>query len=416
MIAQNVGKLNWLNPFSWGKAKNQQLDSGGWPVFSVPTTTGELVNAETAMRVSTVHACVHLLSSVVASMPCLLHKLEADGDMQLAQNEELYWLLKDQPNNWMTASDYWQYNMECILLRGGFISWKNKVGGNVRELIPLDPDGLTREIDPATGKLVFSGTSQYAPGKAFSFNKMSQDEFFFANYRTLDGINPCSPIKYTAETIGLAKTAEKHGASVFKNDATPPAVVTLAEKLSPEHLANLAKMWMKGGSGNKYGMPRFLDGGAKFERIQMSNEDAQYLETRQYQRRDIAAIFGVPPSMVGDTSQSQGWSTLEQKNSDFLTYTLSPYLTNIEHAIKRDLIGRNGRGKFVPNFDEKALLRANISDRSSYYTQMFNLGAINSNEIRHAEGLNSRDGGDEYYITANTKTPEQLDQEAVNEQ
>jgi len=372
------------------------LDSDGFPVFTTTTATGLSVSADRALYATAVFACVNLLASTIASIPLKVYNQARDGDISEAKTNPLFWLLAYKPNRFMTAYDYWLQNVEHILLRGGFISWKNVASnGKIVQLVPLHPDTVTRELTD-TGEMLVSGIAQWGPNKYLKFDKMNQSNFFWHNYRTLDGLNPCSPIKYMAESIGLALAAEEHGARVFQNDATPPLVVSTADKLSPEHLKNLAAMWKAGGTGNNYAMPRFLDGGAKLEKITMSNEDCQYFESRRFQREDICGVFRVPPSMISDTARAQGWSTLGQKNSDFLTYTLSPYLTGIEQAINRSLIPEQDWGNIYADFETKVLMRADITTRTAYYTSMYNVKALTPNEIRVEEGYNRRPDGDEF--------------------
>jgi len=385
------------------------LDSDGFPVFNIKTATGQYVSAESAKYCTAVFACVNLLSECIANLPLKTYQTSPDGDIQEAIKNPLYWLLAYQPNRWQTAYDYWLYNVECMLYRGGFISWINRSSnGKILGLIPLQPDTVTRELT-STGEMLISGTAQWGPNNYFQFDKMDANNFFWGNWRTLDGLNPVSPIKYMKESIGLALAAEEHGARVFQNDATPPLVVSTAEKLTPEHLKNLATMWKAGGSGANYGMPRFIDGGAKVEKLSLSNEDAQYMESRRFQREDICGIFRVPPSMISDTARAQGWSTLGQKNSDFLTYTLAPYLTNIEQAGNRSLIPSTDWGRVYLDFETKVLMRADIKTRTEYYTSMHANKALTSNEIRVEEGLNKIKGGDSFAEvrppTAQPETP-----------
>jgi len=380
------------------------LDKDGFPAYSMATSTGLSISAERALYATAVFSCVNLLSSIIASLPLKLYNTDKTGDIKEATSNPLYRLMMYMPNRFQTAYEYWLYNMECILLRGGFISWKNRSSnGKILSLIALHPDTVTRELTD-DGRILISGIAEWGPNKHLRFDKTPQDQFFWANYRTLDGLNPVSPVKYAAESIALALTAEEHGARTFQNDAVPPLVVSFPEKLSKEHLLNVSKSWTEGGTGTNYGMPRFLDGGPKLERLKMSNEDAQYFETRRFQKEDICGIFRVPPSMIGDTQRAQGWSTLEQKNSDFLTYTLSPYLTNIEQAIQRSLIPQSEWGFTYPDFDTKALMRADITARTAYYRGMKEIGVLNPNEIRAEEGLNRRPGGDAYTISANTRS------------
>jgi len=368
------------------------IGEDGFPAWGYTSNSGIYINAESAMRVSTVYSCVSLLSQVIASIPLVLY--EKHDSVEEARKNPLYKLLKHKPNEYQTAYDYWMYNLECMLLRGGFISWKNTVGNRTASMIPLNPDEITREVTP-DGRLVFSGKTKWG-NRQLSFDQEPQSSFFWCNYRTRDGISPQSVISSASEAMGLALTAETHGARVFKNDATPPLVIEHPQKLSPEALLNLSKMWKRGGSGDNYGMPRFVDGGAKITRLAMSNEDAQCLETRRFQKEEICGIFRVPPSMIGDTQRAQGWSTLEQKNSDFLTYTLMPYLENIEQAVDRSLIPEKDWDTIYADFDTDELMKADVRGRTTYYTTMFNIGALSPNEIRSLEGYNKRDGGDEY--------------------
>ena len=384
-----------------------QLDPDGFPVFSSPMISGPVVSPDTAMRESTVYACVDLLSSVIASIPLVIYQRKG-LDVSEMTTDPLYQLLRYEPNNIQSPYDYWLWNVESILLRGGFISWKiRNSAGKVLRLIPINPDCLTRRTTK-TGDLVFSGSFTWG-SQSYELRDEPADSFFWANYRTFDGINPVSPIRYAAETIGLAITATNHGTSVFQNDATPPLVISYNGKLDPAAMKNLAVMWKAGGSGSNYGMPRVIDGGSKIEKMSMSNEDAQYLETRRFQKEEICGIFRVPPSMIGDTARAQGWSTLEQKNSDFLTYTLSPPMSNIEQSVRRSLIPRQKWDTMFADFDTDHLMKADVAARTRYYESMKRVGALSANEIRMAEGYNRRTdgGGDEYESVNSSPAPTQ---------
>lgn len=387
--------------------------SDGFPVFSHQTNTGMVVNHETALYSTAVFACVNLIASAISQLPLVLYNIEADKDRIRDTNNPLYKLLLYRPNAWQTPYEYWLFNMECLLLRGGFLSWKNvSSSGQLLGLVPLHPDSVTRKL--VNGKILISGTGYITADTYMQFTDEPQESFFWANYRTTDGINPCSPIKYASESIGLSLTAEAHGARVFKNDATPPLVIKTPNALDANGLKNMAKMWKAGSAGGNYGMPRFIDQGADIVRLSMSNEDAQYIQTRKYQKEDICSIYHVPARMLSISEQSKGWATLEQQNQEFLTYTLAPYLKNIEDAINRSLIPEMKWGKSVADFDVKQLLRADVKAMTEFHRTMYNIGSMSPNEIRQANGLNKREGGDEFVRPANMaidsedKTNEQI--------
>ena len=54
--------------------------------------------------------------------------------------------------------------------------------------------------------------------------------------------------------------------------------------------------------------------------------DAQFLETRAFQVPDVARIFGVPPHLIADASNSTSWgSGLAEQNVAFGQFALRPW-------------------------------------------------------------------------------------------
>jgi len=357
------------------------------------------VTGETAMSVAAVYSCVSLISDVMASIPIDLFNVEEkDGDRELAKDNPLFNLLKYQPNPFQTAFEYWKFNLECLLLRGGYLSYVLKTsGGRPLQLLPIMPDAITR-IQDREGNLYFSGTSMIGSNYSLTFDKEPAKNFLWSNYRTIDGVNPVSPITYAALQVGIIKAADLHGARTFKNGARPSGVVSVAGNISEPAADRMSKSWKQNYGGENTGSVAILEGGAKYERVSMSNEDAQYIQTCEFRRSEICGIYRVPPHMIGDTTKAKGWSTLEQQNQDLLNYTFNPYMQNIEQGINRSLIASKDWGAIVPEYDTNIFLKSDIAGRTAYYTAMYNVKAMNPNEIRHAEGLNSRDGGNEYAV------------------
>jgi phage portal protein BeeE len=50
-------------------------------------------------------------------------------------------------------------------------------------------------------------------------------------------------------------------------------------------------------------------------------------------------------------------------------------------------------------------LRSSHKERAGFYTQLYNIGAINPNEIRELEDMNPYEGGDEYRVPLNMAAP-----------
>ena len=140
-----------------------------------------------------------------------------------------------------------------------------------------------------------------------------------------------------------------------------------------------------------------LEGGLTFSPISISNSDAQWLESRKLNRENIASLFGVSPSMIGD-SQASSYGNLEQKYLEFQTTTILPILTAIEQKIEQKLFTTDEKNNLVIKFNFNSALRADIKSKGEYYKTMWSIGAISPNEIRSNEDMNSYESGDNYFM------------------
>jgi uncharacterized protein (DUF433 family) len=87
------------------------------------------------------------------------------------------------------------------------------------------------------------------------------------------------------------------------------------------------------------------------------------------------------------------YASVEESSRQFVTYTLLPIIQKIENAYSIMLIG-DGFLKF--NVD--GLLRANLQDRYTSYSQAIQGGWLSINDIHRLEDLDFVEGGDEYRV------------------
>jgi HK97 family phage portal protein len=131
----------------------------------------------------------------------------------------------------------------------------------------------------------------------------------------------------------------------------------------------------------------------KFSKVSMNANDAQFLETRKYQRGEIASIFRVPPHLIMDLERAT-FSNIEHMSLEFVQYSLMPWLTRIEKAIRRDVFSPQDKQTNTIKFNVAALLRGDAASRSAYYASGITNGWLTRNEARAMEYLNPLDGLD----------------------
>lgn len=217
-----------------------------------------------------------------------------------------------------------------------------------------------------------------------------------------DGINGISTLAHAKNTLGLASDSEAHASGFFKGGANLAGILTVQSTLTSKQKQDLKTSWQNAFSptiGTPNGVA-VLEGNMEFKPITVNPEDAQLLETREFNVIDICRYFGVSPVKAFDLSKSS-YSTVEATNLSFLTDTLSPLLEKIELEFERKLYRPSEKDSIDVRFDTSRLLRADKQSLASYYNTLFNIGVVSCNEIRKEIDLPAIDGGDSHFVQVN---------------
>jgi HK97 family phage portal protein len=193
-----------------------------------------------------------------------------------------------------------------------------------------------------------------------------------------------SPLDMAREAIGLGLTAEEFGSRFFEQGTTMAGVIEHPGTPRPDEARLLRDMFRKTHAGVKNSHSvGVLTGGAQFKPITLSPEQAQFLETRRFQKAEIALLYRVPAYLV-DSSVSSTWGTgIEEQNKFFVDQTLMPWIVRIEQAVSTFLMP----GLQYIRFNVDARLRAKTKDRYESYQTALNNGFLNADEIRAMEDL-----------------------------
>jgi HK97 family phage portal protein len=359
---------------------------------------GEAVNAQTAMRVAAVYACVRIIAGAVATLPLQIKRRVNDGVREDASDLAISQVLNRKPNRWQKPAQFKRMMQAHVLLRGqAFALISRDAFGSVVALIPLHPDRVAvKQLD--TLDLEYRYTRK--DGQLLTF---TQTEVLHLIGLTLDGINGVSPITYARETIGLALAMERHGGAVFRNGANVSTALKHPGKLSPEAHAVLRDgMSEFRNGGAREGETIILEEGMSLERMALTAEDAQWIEGRKFSRSDIAMFFGVPPHMIGDTEKATSWgSGIEQQSQGFVTYTLEDHLTMWEETINLDCLDPIRNPGVYAKFNRNALVKGDLKSRWEAYVKAMQWGVFSPNKVLELEDENPRPGGDVYYDPPN---------------
>lgn len=367
------------------------------------SAAGKAVTPDTVLQLATAWSCIRLLSETIGTLP--LQVYQRQGEVKsLARDHLLYGLLHDSPNSDQTAAEFVEAMIACLCLWGNFYAKKEFLGKRLVAIEQLRPDRMTVKRN-AMGRRVYV-YSGGAEAKTYD-----EDAIFHVRGFGVGGDVGLSPISYARQTMGTALAADETAAETFRNGLQISGFIkeapgTKATKEQRDELLALFERFMGSRNAGKV-MP--LPSGYDFASISMNPEDAQLLQTRRFHVEEICRWFRVPPFMVGHTEKSSSWGTgLEQQMIGFLTFSLRPYLTRIEQAIKKQLIPITERANLYAEFNLDGLLRADSQGRAALLSALGQNGFLTRNEGRALDNRPPMPGGDVLTVQSNLVPLEQL--------
>lgn len=350
----------------------------------VPTVAEDAMMQGTApgnaMALTAFNACVCLLADSIAALSGSAYRKDGAARVMLSPQPTLF---NDSPYPDTTWFEWLWMIMESLAVTGNaatLVTARDKYD-RATGLMPLHPDVLSITIDKKSKwpDPVFRIEGTRVP---------AHDVVIFRRYPVAGSVLGMSPVEKAAAAIGLGLAAERYGLSYFRDSANPSSVLETDQTLDGESSRAVMKRWISSHGGRRH--PALLSGGLKWKPIAIAPNEAQFLETRQFQRSEIAMLFRVPPHMIGDTTKTTSWGTgVEQMSIGFLKFTLRPWLTCIEQILTKQL----PRGQFF-KFNIDGLLRGDVKSRWEAYRLGRDTGVYSPNDIRGFEDLPPVENGD----------------------
>lgn len=347
------------------------------------------VNPATAQGVSAVYACVNAISETTASLPLILFRRKGD-DRERASDHPLYSVLHDQANEQQTALEFRELMQAWVLLRGN--AYAKIIRGNdgqVRELQPLSPDRVT--VLRASGKVAYDYTNLQGV-----VQRLLSTEVLHLRHRAGDdGVLGVSPIAAARDVIGLAIAEAEHGTATFANGTRLSGILKFPQALKESQRDALKTSWnSQYGGGANSGKTAVLEAGVEYQTVSMTLEDAEWIAARQFSVEEVARLFRVPPTVIGDLRHGNYSNSVEMARQ-FVTMTLRRHLVAWEQAIAKQLLTEAGRRIYFAEHQVEGLLRGDAVNRADFYDKGIKAGWLMPSEARRLENLPTIEGIDD---------------------
>lgn len=350
------------------------------PLQGAPAA-GQAVTIRSAYSLDVVKRSVDNLIENIAGMPfTVFERIGADGRRPL-DDHPLARVFR-APNPEVTPFEFIGSLAGDLALHGNFYG-EILAGprGPIDRIWRLEPEYVAIER-MGNRELVFRYREPGVPERRLSASQV----WHVRRLPLIDNLKGASPIDQGRETISTALALRDFAARFFANDATPPYWLkhpgNFKDAESRENFLRALKRWLTGSNRHT---PAVFEHGIEPHKLGTTNEEAQFLETRQALDLALARIWHMPPHKVGILDRAT-FSNIEQQALEYVVDTLTPWLELIEASIDTHLMLNAER--FFFEFNVAGLLRGDIKTRFEAYATARQWGWLSVNEVRRLENMN----------------------------
>ena len=372
---------------------------------------------EQALVVAAVYRAVNLRADTMSVMPVQYQKRDMAGgnfvpDMR-GLGKRLNYLLQEEPNPIMSATDVWKLvEINRLFFGNAFVYIERDEFGFPSQLWLVKSGGYN--IATGTYASVIYLTDH---GYETKINVPREDVLHFPNtFRYQSGIWGIPTLQYAIETLSLNRTLKQQALETAAKGGRVKLIIgeekpstgpgTLAFGMfNKEQMNDYAdELQRKMYSGHDILAIRGLD---RVQNISMTSAEMQMFEQLGATNDDVSRFFGVPrPLLMLDTNSH--YNDYQNATMEFHTRTILPQKTANEKEIARKLIGFSGYGVRRIHICEKPLLAMDPERQAKVDLLNLQTGANTINEIRAEHDRPSVEGGDVPMASANLMTLDAL--------
>ncbi|HZO67761.1 MAG TPA: phage portal protein [Kribbellaceae bacterium] len=300
--------------------------------------SGVAVGETTALGLSACYRAVSLISGTIAMLPMSTIR-EVDGI--ITQIRSVF----DDPGGvvGMTPFEWKQTVVAHQLLHGdAFLAHVFNVGGGLAGLVPIHPSAV--QVDPPprrpAGELetpfrkTYTAFLQDGSRRGFTDRTMTHCPAL-----SMDGRRGIGLIQVARNALGIGVAGDRAAGKMFSDGAMMSGLATPEEGESwgpDDAKAIKADLDLKTAGWENAAAIAVINRRIKLQKWQMTNEEAQFLASRQFQIEEVARFTGVPPHLLMQTEKQTSWGTgVEVQNRGLSRYTLAHWTSRLEQRLSR---------------------------------------------------------------------------------
>lgn len=368
------------------KIKNEAMT-----LEQLANNAGNEINKSNVLKNSDIaYACINYISSTIAKMPITLYKEEDDGD-KTKVNNELSYLIKNRPSEYINRVDFIQTMVSNMLIYGNSFAKICTRSGKIHEFKILDPSA-TRLEKTISGWCVTT-TIDNKP------ETLNYNQVIHLKDLSLDGVNGMSRIEAIRMKLENKKDSDKLLADFIKSGGAIGGILSVTPKgySERENIKKEFNTMLRNDNPNKIAV---VPDSMTYTNITGNNlADAEFINNLKITKEDIMAIFNINPALLGMSEKATNSNMIEMIQQ--FIQSLIPLINKIEMEFNYKLLSSKDRLNHFFKFNMSSAMRATDLDRADYLIKMVKGGLLTRNEARELDDRNKVEGGDELLMSLN---------------
>lgn len=330
-----------------------------------------------ALGIPAYNRAINIIAGTIASLPLKSYRNLGDGTRLRTSS-----FLDNPagPYKWLNPFS-WKELVLIHLLVGGetFLMHSYNVAGQLIGLLPVHRYAVEVQWNGPYDKLF---TVQMGDGsrQQFTTDDMTQIMAFPDAY----GLRGLAPLTLFRNTFKLAMAGEAAATRTFTDGALIAGFVSPDSDITEDEAKALkAGLMQKIAGVGHAGDIAVLNRPLHYTPWAMSNEDAQFIQSREFQVLEFARMLGIPLNLMNVQNAVSNWgSGISEQNSGLARYTLSTWTSRIEEALSMLL----PQPRFC-EFDMSGLVQGTPAEEIALLISQVEAGILTDDEARAIRNL-----------------------------
>lgn len=328
-------------------------------------------DAETALNIPAVSACVDFICGKIAELPIKLFKDSLNGKTKEITDDNRVRLLNDVTGDLLDPYQMKAAVVRDYLLNGTGYIYPERYRNKTISLRYIDTGrvSVVKNSDPIfkIAKYII-GDKTFADGEIIRICRNSRD-----------GVKGVGIIDEHSELLSAAYKEIVYERYLVETGGNKKGFLQTEKTVSPDVVKQIKSDWEKLYSGSGSGIV-VLNNGLKFTESSNTSVEMQLNENKTKNNELICQIFGLSPKVVSGAATDDEYVTA-------IKTAVIPICAAFCAALNKELLLPSEREEYYFAFDMKQLLKGDILKRYQAYQIALQSRFMQPNEVRYEEDL-----------------------------